>query len=125
MVDGEVLPFGEVDCTRVVSSVRHAIISERFAWPDYLLGRALGRVLAHELVHMLTRSVYHGSHGVTQVSLSGRQLIGAPLRLEKDDILRLQERLRAARPTEDPLKTGERKPAEAENLPERATSQVD
>jgi hypothetical protein len=120
IADGKVLPFGEVDCTRVVSSVRRAMISERFAWPDYVLGRALGRVVAHELVHMLTRSVHHGSHGVTQASLSGRQLIGGPLRLEKDDILKLQERLSGPWPTEDPLKTVERQRVEAENLPERA-----
>lgn len=101
IVDGKVLPFGEVDCARIVSSVRDAMSGERFDWGDYLLGRALGRVVAHELVHMLTQSVHHGGHGVTEASLSGRQLIGGPLRLEKDDILRIQERSGGRSRTED------------------------
>jgi hypothetical protein len=92
VTDGQVLPFGEVDCARVVNSVRDAMRGEWFGWRDLLLGRALGRVVAHELVHMLTRSVQHGREGVTEASLSARQLISGSLRLEKDDVLRLRER---------------------------------
>ncbi|HEX3992985.1 MAG TPA: hypothetical protein VHX39_17575, partial [Acetobacteraceae bacterium] len=67
MADGDVLPFGEVDCARVVNSVRDAMSGGDLPnWADQLLGRALGRVVAHELVHMLTRSVRHGRDGVTR-----------------------------------------------------------
>jgi hypothetical protein len=100
MADGDVLPFGEVDCATVVSSVRGAMNGEGFGWTDRLLGRALGRIVAHELVHMLTRSVQHGRNGVTEAALSGRQLISESLRLERDDILRLQERLNGGWPSE-------------------------
>jgi hypothetical protein len=63
---------------------------EDFARPDYLMGRALGRVLAHELVHILTKSAAHGQDGVTQPALTGRELIGAPLRLTHTDVERLR-----------------------------------
>jgi hypothetical protein len=88
--DGDVLPFSEVECQPVAASVHSAMDGDDFARPDYLLGRALGRVLAHELVHILTKSPRHGNDGVTQASLTGRELIGAPLRLTHTDVERLR-----------------------------------
>jgi hypothetical protein len=87
--DGDVLPFSEVECNHLTASVHSAMWGDDFARPDYLLGRALGRVLAHELVHILTRSAMHGNDGVTQATFSGRELIGAPLRLSRADVARL------------------------------------
>jgi hypothetical protein len=92
--NGEVQPFGEVDCNRVVNSARSAMSPYDFARGDLLIGRAIGRVVAHELVHMLTKSGQHGTEGVERPALSGRQLISASLPLSAFDIDRLrQERL--------------------------------
>ena len=88
--DGDVLPFSEVECEPVAASVHSAMDGDDFARPDYLMGRALGRVLAHELVHILTKSAAHGHDGVTQATLTGRELIGAPLRLTHTDVERLR-----------------------------------
>jgi hypothetical protein len=88
--DGDVLPFSEVECDHVAASVYSVMWGDDFARPDYLMGRALGRVLAHELVHILTRSAAHGTDGVTQATFSGRELIGAPLRLTRADAERLR-----------------------------------
>jgi hypothetical protein len=88
--DGEVLPFSEVECGPVTASVRSAMWGDDFARPDYVMGRALGRVVAHELVHILTRSAAHGREGVTHAALSGRELIGPPLNLTRDDAERLR-----------------------------------
>jgi len=91
--NGEVQPFGEVNCDRVVNSVRAAMFGGDYARADLLVGRALGRVVAHELVHMLTKSGQHAPEGVQKASLSGRQLIAASLPLSAMDIDRLiQER---------------------------------
>jgi len=87
---GEVQPFGEVDCDHVASSLHKAISGEDFARADQLLGRALGRVVAHELVHMLTKSKQHGREGVEKAALSARQLIAETLPLSAFDIDRLQ-----------------------------------
>jgi hypothetical protein len=88
--DGDVLPFSEVECDHLAASVHSAMWGDDFARSDYLMGRALGRVLAHELVHILTRSSVHGDQGVTQATFSGRELIGAPLRLSRTDVERLR-----------------------------------
>jgi hypothetical protein len=88
---GEVQPFGEVDCDHVVSSLHNAMTGGDFAKADLLLGRALGRIVAHELVHMLTKSRQHGKEGVEKAALSARQLISESLPLSALDVDRLQQ----------------------------------
>ncbi len=90
--NGEVQPFGEVDCDRVVNSARAAMSGSDYARADLLIGRAMGRVVAHELVHMLTKSGQHGTEGVEKAALSGKQLITASLPLSAFDIGRLKSR---------------------------------
>ena len=80
--EGEVQPFSEVACDQVTRVVRSAMSGSDFARADLLMGRALGRVLAHEVVHILTKSGTHGHDGIAKTALSGSQLIGPELRLE-------------------------------------------
>src|SRR5690349_11329660 len=89
--DGSVQPFTQVLCDKVAASVRSAMWGEDFQKADLLFGRALGRVLAHELVHMLTGSGAHGREGVARPALSGRELISGSLLLSPADIARLRE----------------------------------
>ena len=89
--DGNVQPFTQVSCDKVAASVRSTMWGEDFQKADLLLGRALGRVVAHELVHMLTASGQHGREGVARPALSGRELIGGSLPLSPADIARLRE----------------------------------
>jgi hypothetical protein len=92
-VNGEIQPFGEVNCDRVVNSARNAMLGADYARADLLIGRALGRVVTHELVHMITGSAEHGPEGVEKSSLSGRQLIEGELPLSGFDIDRLKQKL--------------------------------
>ncbi len=87
--DGEVLPFSVVSCDRVRRSIESAMWGGERARADVLLGRALGRVLAHELVHIVAKSSKHGTKGIARTSLSGGQLIAEHLELDLDDIDRL------------------------------------
>jgi hypothetical protein len=89
--NGAVQPFGEVACDKVAASVRSAMWGSDYAIADVLLGRALGRVLVHELVHMLTKSQEHGRDGVEQRALSGKQLIANSLPLSRADLQRLKQ----------------------------------
>jgi hypothetical protein len=89
--NGEVQPFGEVNCNRVGNAIRPAMFGEDYSKGDLLFGRALGRVVAHELVHMLTRSGQHAREGVQKAALSGKQLISTSLPLDADDVDRLAE----------------------------------
>jgi hypothetical protein len=90
--DGAVQPFSEVACDKVTSAVRSAMSGGDFANADVLLGRALGRVLAHEVVHILSKSGTHGRSGVAKTALSGSQLIAPELRLGPEDLERIHAR---------------------------------
>ena len=93
ITDGAMQPFGEVVCDQVAATVRSAMWGGDFAIADVLLGRALGRVLVHELVHMLTKSEEHGREGVAKPALSGKQLIAGSLPLSPADLERLKKNL--------------------------------
>jgi hypothetical protein len=86
--NGEVLPFTEVLCDRVVAAARPAIDAGEFARRDVLLGRALARVLAHELYHIKGQCREHGRAGVTKRALSGRDLIQDSLVFSAADLRR-------------------------------------
>lgn len=91
--NGTIQPFGEVDCGSIAASVRSVMWGGDFARKDELLGRALGRVLTHELVHMLTKSGEHSREGVQRPALSGKQLIAESLPLSALDIDRLRRQM--------------------------------
>jgi hypothetical protein len=88
--DGIVQPFSEVACDKVTSTIRSAMSGGDFAKSDLLLGRALGRVLAHEVMHILSKSGTHGQTGVAKTALSGRQLIAPELLLDPEDLERIR-----------------------------------
>jgi hypothetical protein len=69
--NGTVIPFADVECDRVRSS----LTSTPGARSDVLLGRALGRVLAHELHHIIGHTRAHTQQGISSKSLSARDLI--------------------------------------------------
>src|ERR1051326_3834185 len=51
-----VQPYSEAACDKVIAAVRSAIAGGRFRAHRILLGRALGRIVAHEMAHILTKS---------------------------------------------------------------------
>ena len=72
VVDGKVLPFSDVECDRVRASIHSANGMRQLS--DLVLGRALARVLAHELYHVLARTSAHAGTGLAKRSLSGLEL---------------------------------------------------
>jgi hypothetical protein len=73
--DGAILPFVEIDCDQVWSVIEPEIENEPLLQREFYLGRALGRVLAHELRHVLAQTAGHESTGLTKARLDGRDLI--------------------------------------------------
>jgi hypothetical protein len=73
--EGTILPFADVYCDRVSAVIQGAIQSESFSRAQTLLGRALGRVLAHELYHIFTRRSRHHVYGVAKSSLTRQDLV--------------------------------------------------
>ena len=81
MVNGELLPFGEVECDRVRTSVQRRLGRGSPASHETQLGIALARVMAHEVYHMMAHSAVHTKGGVTKAALSSEELFEGELPL--------------------------------------------
>ena len=88
--DGLVLPFVEIDCTRIQEVIDPGWLPVN----PGLLGRALALVAVHELHHVLTASLVHDSEGVTKASFSRQDLCLSGLALGEDALQRLKKSLR-------------------------------
>jgi len=85
-VNGEVQPFSAVLCDRVNRSVSMALAPEQRKAGDSLYGRALGRVVSHELYHILNQTRGHEREGLAKRSLTGQQLIAPDFHFASDSI---------------------------------------
>ncbi len=83
--DGEVLPFSEVLCDQVKVAARSAMHGGQLRDGDKLMGRAMARVLAHEIWHITGNTHNHGKHGVASRGLTGAQLIADRLDFDRSD----------------------------------------
>jgi hypothetical protein len=95
VVDGRVLPFSDVECDRVRASIHSANGMRQLS--DLVLGRALARVLAHELYHVLARTSTHPSVGLAKRSLSGLELSSDRLELNPSGMNRVKSARNANR----------------------------
>lgn len=73
--DGELMPFGQVDCDRVRASIQRVLGQGDPQRHQLEYGFALSLVMAHEMYHIITRSAAHTTTGVTKQSLSARDLL--------------------------------------------------
>jgi hypothetical protein len=87
----DVLSFGAVDCAKVRERIKTALHGADYARADELLGRALARILAHELYHIAANTRGHAKSGIVRHALTPQELIAAKLDLasrERDEIRR-------------------------------------
>jgi cytochrome c553 len=79
--DGVILPFADIDC----DAIRDFILISLTEFPsesrEAVFGRAIGRVTAHELLHILSGTAAHSDHGVDHPSLTRSELVAARLDL--------------------------------------------
>jgi hypothetical protein len=74
VTNGQVLPFGAVDCDRLRRFVAPVLKSLRPEEMNSRLGQAIARVTSHEIYHMLTASVRHARQGIARASHSRAEL---------------------------------------------------
>jgi hypothetical protein len=91
--DGVVLPFSDLACDNLRGAVQAAPLDGNPVRGNVLLGRAMGRVLAHELYHIVADTTGHGRDGVAQAALTPRELTSGPLELETREAEALQRGL--------------------------------
>ena len=85
VTDGVVLPFIEINCAQISGAIRSHVIGKQPGERERLLGRAIARVLAHEIFHVLTRSHHHSAEGVAAESIRPAALVAERLDFRFED----------------------------------------
>jgi cytochrome c553 len=88
--DGEVLPFSNIYCNAIrayLSPQLRSIAPENRA---VSFGRAVGRVVAHELYHIFAHTKHHSSHGLAEAALGIRELTAETFRFNRKEMQRLR-----------------------------------
>jgi hypothetical protein len=98
--DGEVLPFISVDCATVTRLLAPALPNEA-ARRTFLYGRALGRVVAHELFHALTRTREHDDSGIAKHSFRASDILAEEFEFELATLKRFRESITVGSDTDD------------------------
>jgi hypothetical protein len=91
-LNGQVLPFSELECGRIRRSIAPMAVGYSMEERESLLGRAMGRVLAHELFHIFANTEKHGHEGVAKTSYSRKDLLAEGFAFEPQDARRIQRR---------------------------------
>jgi len=74
--DGEILPFSDVDCDHVRDFVQRDLLHLPAEARRAVFGRALARVLAHELYHIFAHTPKHSRCGVAKSAYTVEELLG-------------------------------------------------
>src|ERR1017187_798719 len=77
--DGEVLPFAGIDCDSILGFIDKRLFTVPPRERDQVLGRAIGRVLAHEFDHIFAETRYHGAREMDQPEYTVEELVAPSL----------------------------------------------
>ncbi len=75
VANGRVTPYGEVQCDQIRKALAYLPPGADQKARQRALGLALGRVVAHELYHMLAKTTAHAEHGLAKASQSLEDLV--------------------------------------------------
>jgi hypothetical protein len=76
-VDGDqVLPFSWINCETLTQLLAPELTRIEPGQRDFLYGRAMGRLLAHELYHVLANKREHDDSGVAKESFNASDVLG-------------------------------------------------
>jgi mono/diheme cytochrome c family protein len=77
--NGEVLPFAGIDCDSILGFVYERLLATPTWERDQVLGRAIGRVLAHEFDHIFAETSGHGTRDMDQPEYTVEKLVAPSL----------------------------------------------
>lgn len=75
IVDGVILPFGDIDCAALNSFLGPSLWRMPGKEQESLYGRAVARLIAHELFHMIARATAHARSGVAEPAFTVAELL--------------------------------------------------
>jgi hypothetical protein len=88
--EGEVLPFTDIYCNAIRAFITPQLLSIAPENRAVSFGRAVGRVVAHELYHIFAHTKHHSSHGLAEAALGVRALTAGTFRFNRKEMQRLR-----------------------------------
>jgi hypothetical protein len=88
--DGQVLPFGWVNCGNVTKFLAPALLDQPAARGDFIFGRAVARLIAHEFYHMLMQTREHTRNGISKACFTAAELTTNSFEFEGAALAQLQ-----------------------------------
>src|SRR5579871_801156 len=88
--DGEILPFSDVNCDGIRLFLQRDLLKLPEKGRPAAYGRAIARVVAHELYHIFAKTTKHGAQGLGKAAYSAQELLRTRFEFEKreSDVLR-------------------------------------
>jgi hypothetical protein len=90
VVEGHVLPFSSVDCTALSRFVGSSLGRESEAKRSRMYGRAVARLVAHEIYHIVTRTQEHTQAGIAKPRFTLGDLLSEHFEFEEAALARLR-----------------------------------
>lgn len=88
---GHILPFVTIRCSNIRDFVASSIVGLKEADRNSALGKAVGRVLAHEIFHVLSGKRMHAASGVAGPCLSTRDLLAQNFDFESASLSQMRQ----------------------------------
>jgi hypothetical protein len=98
VVAGQIFPFSHLNCEAVNQFLGSSLIRVPTPARDEVYGRALARLLGHELYHILARTTEHTRAGVAKARFTVADLLSDDFQFTEDALFHLQ-----AKPSSEPV----------------------
>jgi mono/diheme cytochrome c family protein len=93
IAEGVIIPFSDIYCDAIRAMLASGLIPLEPKDRDLVFGRAVGRVLAHELYHVFAKTKRHGSRGLAERAYSAEDLIAEEFRFDNGQVRKLRSTL--------------------------------
>lgn len=87
--DGHVLPFSILHCKTISQMLAPTLVNFSYPVRRQMLGRSLGRIVAHELYHVLADETSHVGEGVAKSAFSVNDLLASRFEFEGRALLKM------------------------------------
>ncbi len=87
--EGTILPFADVDCDGIRTFLQTGLLGARAQEREEKYGRAIGRVLAHELYHIFANTQHHGAGGIGKAAYTVENLMVGEFQFDEKESLAL------------------------------------
>jgi hypothetical protein len=88
--DGRILPFSSIDCDSLTQLLASQLATQSRVRRDFLYGRAMARVLAHEIYHVLLETSNHSREGVARAGFTAGDLLSEHFEFEQSTLVKLR-----------------------------------